>query len=134
MSARRRYSSGFEVNGEDGLRRLLLQAPRGHSLGSAPGRVLRATGRGIGAGLAGAALSWAIIAATRLRVRPHRDRCRVRRREGRALGVARPRWMGIPGPGDGADIPGDRGGVRADDPMMPPDLAAVIAGSGGRTT
>ena len=89
------YSSYFEVNGQTVCEGCCYKLREATPIGSRPGRVLRATAAGIGAGLAGTVLYWAILAATGYEFAPDRNRGRVRGREGRALGIARPRWMGL---------------------------------------
>ena len=58
------YSSYFEVNGQTVCEGCCYKLREATPLGSRPGRVLRATAAGIGAGLAGTVLYWAILAAT----------------------------------------------------------------------
>jgi hypothetical protein len=58
------HGSYFEVNGETVCERCCYALRDDTPVGSRAGRVLRATAAGIGAGLAGTALYWAILAAT----------------------------------------------------------------------
>ena len=58
------YSWYFEVNGQTVCEGCCYKLREATPVGSRPGRVLRATAAGIGAGLAGTVLYWAILAAT----------------------------------------------------------------------
>ncbi len=58
------HGSYFEVNGETVCERCCYALRDDTPVGSRAGRVLRATGAGVAAGLAGTLLYWAILAAT----------------------------------------------------------------------
>ena len=58
------HGSYFEVNGETVCERCCYALRDDAPVGSRAGRVLRATGAGVAAGLAGTILYWAILAAT----------------------------------------------------------------------